>query len=86
LTSDIELLDGLDIKFELSKLYAEEQTPVFFGSALTNFGVRLFLRLLWNWHLPLNHLKVIKGSSIHLRSIFWLHIQDSGKHEPEAPR
>lgn len=43
LTSDIELLDGLDIKFELSKLYAEEQTPVFFGSALTNFGVRLFL-------------------------------------------
>jgi peptide chain release factor 3 len=43
LLSDIELLDGLDIKFELDRLYTEEQTPVFFGSALTNFGVRLFL-------------------------------------------
>ena len=43
LTSEIELLDGLDIKFEMEKLYTEKQTPVFFGSALTNFGVRLFL-------------------------------------------
>ncbi len=43
LLSDLELLDGLDIKFEMKRLYAEEQTPVFFGSALTNFGVRLFL-------------------------------------------
>jgi peptide chain release factor 3 len=43
LQADIELLDGLGIEFEAARFLAEEQTPVFFGSALTNFGVRLFL-------------------------------------------
>lgn len=43
LQSDIDLLDGLGIEFDLARMLAEEQTPVFFGSALTNFGVRLFL-------------------------------------------
>ena len=39
----IELLDSLGIAFDAEKVLHEEQTPVFFGSALTNFGVRLFL-------------------------------------------
>jgi peptide chain release factor 3 len=43
LQSEIDLLDGLGITFELTRVLAGEQTPVFFGSALTNFGVRLFL-------------------------------------------
>ena len=43
LQADIELLDGLGIEFNAARFLAEEQTPVFFGSALTNFGVRLFL-------------------------------------------
>lgn len=43
LRGDIDLLDGLGIEFDLARMLAEEQTPVFFGSALTNFGVRLFL-------------------------------------------
>ena len=43
LLSDIELLDGLGIAFDREDMLAEKQTPVFFGSALTNFGVRLFL-------------------------------------------
>lgn len=43
LESDIELLDGLGIAFDHGRVLAGEQTPVFFGSALTNFGVRLFL-------------------------------------------
>lgn len=43
LQSEIELLEGLGIRFELERVLAGEQTPVFFGSALTNFGVRLFL-------------------------------------------
>jgi peptide chain release factor 3 len=41
--SDIELLDGLGIDFNQQRMLNEEQTPVYFGSALTNFGVRLFL-------------------------------------------
>lgn len=40
---EIHLLDGLDISFDRARLLDMKQTPVFFGSALTNFGVRLFL-------------------------------------------
>jgi len=43
LAAEIELLDGLGIEFDHARVLAGEQTPVFFGSALTNFGVRLFL-------------------------------------------
>ena len=43
LRSDIDLLDGLGIEFDREQMLAEKQTPVFFGSALTNFGVQLFL-------------------------------------------
>ena len=43
LQADIELLDGLGIQFDPQRMLSELQTPVFFGSALTNFGVRLFL-------------------------------------------
>jgi peptide chain release factor 3 len=43
LNTDLELLDGLGIAFDMTQFLAEKQTPVYFGSALTNFGVRLFL-------------------------------------------
>src|SRR5690554_6204143 len=43
LQGDIELLEGPGTTFDPPRLLAPEQTPVFFGSALTNFGVRLFL-------------------------------------------
>ncbi len=43
LQSDISLLDGLGMQFDQQKMLAEKQTPVFFASALTNFGVKLFL-------------------------------------------
>lgn len=43
LTSEIDLLDGLGIEFNRELVLEGQQTPVFFGSALTNFGVRLFL-------------------------------------------
>ncbi len=41
--SEIELLEGLGITFDQDRVLTGKQTPVFFGSALTNFGVRLFL-------------------------------------------
>lgn len=43
LQEELELLDGLEIEFDHPRVMCGEQTPVFFGSALTNFGVRLFL-------------------------------------------
>ena len=41
--TNIELLDGLGMDFDLESFLKGEQTPVYFGSALTNFGVKLFL-------------------------------------------
>ena len=39
----LELLDGAGSTFSLERVQAGEQTPMFFGSALTNFGVFPFL-------------------------------------------
>ena len=44
LTEEIELLDGASAEFDLDMVRAGDLTPVFFGSALTNFGVEFFLR------------------------------------------
>lgn len=43
LMEDIELLDYAGDEFDIEKVRAGELTPVFFGSALTNFGVEPFL-------------------------------------------
>ena len=43
LWEDIELLDGAGNDFDLTKINQGELTPVFFGSALQNFGVADFL-------------------------------------------
>ncbi|MFD1465994.1 peptide chain release factor 3 [Lapidilactobacillus mulanensis] len=41
---DIDLLSEAGNKFDLDKIAAGQQTPVYFGSALTNFGVESFLK------------------------------------------
>lgn len=43
LCDDIELLDMAGDTFDLDKVRQGELTPMFFGSAMTNFGVRNFL-------------------------------------------
>ena len=43
LQEDIELLDGASAEFDLDEVTAGRLSPVFFGSALTNFGVKTFL-------------------------------------------
>ncbi len=43
LRDDIELLEGACAPFELDHFLAGSQTPVFFGSAINNFGVRELL-------------------------------------------
>ncbi|SHK15849.1 peptide chain release factor 3 [Tepidibacter formicigenes] len=44
LQNDIELLDVAGDSFDLNQILNGELTPVFFGSALTNFGVEPFLK------------------------------------------
>jgi peptide chain release factor 3 len=40
---ELELLDGAGAELDLERVHAGELSPVFFGSAMTNFGVRPFL-------------------------------------------
>jgi peptide chain release factor 3 len=40
---EIELLDGVTEKLDMEKVLAGEQMPVFFGSAMNNFGVQIML-------------------------------------------
>lgn len=44
LMEDIEVLDSLIPEPDMAKVETGEQTPLFFGSAMTNFGVELFLK------------------------------------------
>lgn len=44
LMEDIELLDGACDEFDQERVNRGDLSPVFFGSALTNFGVETFLR------------------------------------------
>ena len=44
LVDQIELLDGASFDFDMEQVLCGKLTPVFFGSALTNFGVEPFLK------------------------------------------
>ncbi len=44
LSEEIELLDGASSEFDSELVLSGQLTPVFFGSALTNFGVETFLK------------------------------------------
>ncbi|MBD2085000.1 peptide chain release factor 3 [Trichocoleus sp. ST-U3] len=43
LKEDLELLEGVGSELDLDLVHQGTMTPVFFGSAMTNFGVELFL-------------------------------------------
>ena len=44
LLDEVELLDGASAEFDMELVSKGELSPVFFGSALTNFGVETFLQ------------------------------------------
>ncbi|GAB4214105.1 MAG: peptide chain release factor 3 [Synechococcales cyanobacterium] len=49
---ELELLEGLMPDLDLKQVHRGQQTPVFFGSAMTNFGVELFLNTFLDYALP----------------------------------
>jgi peptide chain release factor 3 len=49
LKMEVELVHGASHPFELDAFLAGTQTPVFFGSAINNFGVREILNALLDW-------------------------------------
>lgn len=52
LLEEIELLDGASAEFDQEKVNKGELSPVFFGSALTNFGVETFLQHFLHMTMP----------------------------------
>ena len=44
LKEELEILDEVGTEFDLEQVHAGKMTPIFFGSAMTNFGVELFLK------------------------------------------
>lgn len=49
LKMEVELVHGASHPFDLEAVLAGTQTPVFFGSAINNFGVREILNALLDW-------------------------------------
>ena len=49
LKMEVELVHGASHPFDLQAFLAGKQTPVFFGSAINNFGVREILNALVDW-------------------------------------
>jgi peptide chain release factor 3 len=48
---DLELLEGVGSELDLEQIHAGMMTPVFFGSAMTNFGVEPFLNAFLDYAL-----------------------------------
>ncbi len=48
---ELELLDGVGAELDLDQIRSGKMTPVFFGSAMTNFGVELFLNYFLDYAL-----------------------------------
>jgi peptide chain release factor 3 len=51
LKNDLELLEGVGPELDLELVHEGQMTPVFFGSAMTNFGVELFLKYFLDYAL-----------------------------------
>jgi peptide chain release factor 3 len=49
LKMEVELVNGASHPFDLQRFLDGKQTPVFFGSAINNFGVREILNALLDW-------------------------------------
>lgn len=49
---ELEILEEVGASFDLQAIHEGRMTPVFFGSAMTNFGVRLFLESFLDYALP----------------------------------
>ena len=87
LTEEIDMLNMAGEDFDIDSVYSGQMTPVFFGSAMNNFGVELLLKELSQM------LSTTRGpgqSGSHhpdrSRGLHRLHLQDPGQHGSQAPR
>lgn len=88
LVDEIELLDGAAEEFDLDRVLRGELSPVFFGSALTNFGVEPFLEnFLRLTPTPLARVDSLTGEAVDPAAMSSLpSSSNSGQHEQGPPR
>ena len=83
LTDDIELLDGAGYEFDIEQVRNGRLSPVFFGSALNNFGIEPFLESFLKMTMPpllqRRHYRPLR------RALFRFCLQNSGQHEQGPP-
>ena len=70
LLDDIELLDGASDELDMDRVQRGDLSPVFFGSALTNFGVETFLEHFLKMTTPPLPRKTLTGQIDPFRSDF----------------
>ena len=86
LLEEIELLDGASAEFDMDLVSKGELSPVFFGSALTNFGVETFLQhFLENDVLSASEKSRYRGDRSVSGRFLCVCVQDSGEYEQSAP-
>ena len=82
LFDEIELLDGAGDEFDLEAVRNGQLTPVFFGSALTNFGVEPFLEQFLQLTTPPLPRETVDEKVEPMSELFLcICFQNSGKHE-----
>ena len=74
-------------EFDLEQVRAGQLTPMFFGSAMNNFGVESFLAKFLEYSVPPQPPRGRGGRRDRPGQprFFRLHLQDTGQHEPRAP-
>ena len=86
LNDEIELLDGASCEFDMDRVRHGKLSPVFFGSALTNFGVEPFLEdFLRMTTPPLPRMAGDRGHRLLCRRFLRLRVQNPGQHEQGPP-
>ena len=83
------MLDGAGHPFDLEAVRAGKQTPVYFGSAVNNFGIQLLLDGFLRDSIPPQPRCSIAGGlarevPVDLRQVLRLHLQDPGEHGSPA--
>ena len=83
---DVLLLNEAGNDFDEEKIAKGELTPVFFGSALTNFGVQTFLETFLQFAPPPQP-RITKEETeiIRIRKSFQVYFQNSSEYESDAP-
>ena len=86
-SEETELLSAMEADVDMPSFLAGESTPVFAGSALTNFGVRHLLDAIVDLApAPIAAPRRRRQAPPPRRAVFGVRVQGAGQHGPQPPR